>query len=92
MMPNCPICAAAPESGSPTEDGRYELVCKKCGWAWRLEADLLTAEDLQKISGTVCPECKGKKRVRCYRCKGKRAGYCDDCGGTGKIDCPVCIA
>jgi DnaJ-class molecular chaperone len=48
-----------------------------------------------------CPECKGKRAVRCDRCNGTGTFFplpvlgvggsrCQKCNGSGKLSCPKC--
>lgn len=39
----------------------------------------------------VCPECHGRKTVKCEKCNGHgEFSTCNNCHATGKVDCPSC--
>lgn len=43
------------------------------------------------LKGPKCPDCNGRKMVKCTTCiEGMADILCPDCGGRGFLDCPAC--
>jgi hypothetical protein len=84
----CTACGGWKGGEWKGRDGTGHVECPLCngrGNVWEKDKD-------GRPKSTICPKCKGSRKIKCPECKGKGwiSTKCKDCDGRRDLQCPDC--